>query len=101
MAHRWSSRKSHKRRVRSGKITSVCGTIVCYSTDETSKRDSYHHPCPLCGTEVVSVRMPRGGWVHFEAMKELRRTKHWCLHLGEGMSPRRDDRTLELFNEEK
>lgn len=41
--------------------------------------------------------MPRGGWAHFEGGKGLTRIKHPCLHLGEGLSGRRDEKTPDLF----
>ncbi len=44
---------------------------------------------------------PLGGlrwcWAHFESAKGLTRIKHPCLHIGEGLSQRRDRDTLELF----
>lgn len=99
MAHRWIPRKSHMRRLPSGKVTSVCGTIVHYSAGEARKRQNYRHNCPHCGAKIVSIHMSNGGWAHFEGQKGLSRTKHWCLHLGEGMSRRRDKFTLDLFDD--
>ncbi len=98
MGNRWFSRKSHPRRLASGKMTSVCGTIVCRTTGGEKRNSSYRHPCPRCSAPIVSVHMRRGGWVHFETGEGLTSTKHWCLHLGEGLGRGRDDLTLDLFN---
>ncbi|MDR9774706.1 hypothetical protein RJJ65_18990 [Rhizobium hidalgonense] len=100
MGHRWFPRKSHPRRLASGKVTSVCGTIVCRGFDEKSKKHSYRHPCPHCGAQIVSIHMRNGGWAHFEGKQGLSRTKHSCLHLGEGLGRRRDNLTADLFDQQ-
>jgi hypothetical protein len=41
--------------------------------------------------------MPNGGWAHFEGAEGVERVKHPCMHLGEGLSKKRDEQTLELF----
>lgn len=41
--------------------------------------------------------MPNRGWAHFEGAQGLTRVKHPCLHLGEGLSKKKDEETLELF----
>ncbi|MDK1390013.1 hypothetical protein QN224_32355 [Sinorhizobium sp. 8-89] len=99
MGHRWFPRKSHPRRLASGKVTSVCSTIVCRGVDEKSKKQSYRHPCPHCGAQIVSVHMRNGGWAHFEGKQGLSRTKHSCLHLGDGLGRRRDNLTPDLFDQ--
>jgi hypothetical protein len=43
--------------------------------------------------------MKRGGWVHFEGAKGLGSIKHPCLHRGEALGRRRDEYTLDLFND--
>ena len=60
-------------------------------------KSSYRHPCPRCGTDIISVRMPNSGWAHFEGRNGLSRVKHPCLHLGEGMGSQGDDKTPDLF----
>lgn len=66
--------------------------------DEREKKNRrYAHPCPICGTRIVSVHMPNGGWAHFENAKGLSRIKHPCLHLGEDLPQGRDEQTLDLF----
>ena len=60
-------------------------------------RTSLKRACPVCRALIVSVGMPKGGWVHFEGGEGLTRIKHPCLHLGEGLSRRRDGTTPDLF----
>lgn len=52
---------------------------------------------PLNGPHFIRVRMPNGGWVHFEGKDGLERMKHHCMHFGEGLSKKRDEQTLDLF----
>jgi hypothetical protein len=42
--------------------------------------------------------MKKGGWAHFEGARGLGQIKHACLHRGEGLSRRRDNETLDLFD---
>jgi len=63
----------------------------------SSRSQSYRHECPHCGAHIVSVRMPRGGWAHFEDAKGLGQVKHPCMHIGEGLSKRRDEETPNFF----
>jgi hypothetical protein len=74
-------------------------TWVLQRSVVTRKGGSYRHPCPYCGASITSVNMPGGGWAHFEGAKGLRRVKHPCLHIGEGLSNKRDDQTADLFAE--
>ncbi|GKY87393.1 hypothetical protein STA1M1_12620 [Sinisalibacter aestuarii] len=74
-------------------------TWVFLQTPGHSK-DAYRRRCPVCGAPVINVRMPNGGWAHFEGAKGLSRIKHPCLHIGEGLSRRRDDNTPDLFEQE-
>jgi hypothetical protein len=90
-------RRAHPRRLRSGRTTLVRETWVVSDEHGRGRANAYRHPCPRCGVVIISVHMKRGGWAHFEGGKGLGRVKHPCLHLGEGLSRRRDTETLELF----
>jgi hypothetical protein len=46
---------------------------------------------------VVSVRMKRGGWAHFEGANGLGRVKHPCFSRGDNLGRRRDSETPDLF----
>jgi hypothetical protein len=97
MADRWHYRKEHARRLRTGRTISVCGSWVLQCERVSRSGSSFKRACPLCGALIVSVGMPKGGWVHFEGGEGLTRIKHPCLHLGEGLSRRRDATTPDLF----
>lgn len=94
MAIRLVKRRQHERRTQSGRITIVSANWAAYESKEEGNKSS-KYPCPVCGAEVVRVIMPNGGRVHFEA--SLTGVKHPCFHLGEGLSKKRDDQTLDLF----
>lgn len=98
MGHRWIPRRSHPRRLSNGKTTEVRASWVLKHSPDEKKRLSLRHQCPMCGAEVVTVRMPNGGSAHFEGGKGLSRIKHACLHLGERLSRKRDENTDDLFN---
>lgn len=91
----WFFRRGHMRQLRKGRAVLVRGTWVYQA--ENRKGSAYKHVCPHCGADIVSVRMARGGWGHFEGRKGLGRIKHPCLHLGEMLSRRRDNKTLDMF----
>lgn len=97
MNDRWYYRKAHGRRLRTGQTVSVRGSWALRGDQARSKTSSFRLACPICGAPIVSVGMPKGGWVHFEGVKGLTRIKHPCLHLGEGLSGRRDEATPDLF----
>jgi ribosomal protein S27AE len=94
----WVRRRSHPRRSKSGITTFVRETWELRPERER-KVQVYRHPCPRCGAVVISVHMKRGGWAHFEGAKGLGRVKHPCFNRGEGLGRRRDDMTLDLFDE--
>jgi len=99
MQNFWFKRKQHLRRLASGKHVPISACWVpngMNSPDKTSRRT---HPCPQCGAIISTVRMPNRGWVHFETGKGLSHIKHPCLHLGEGLSRKRDNDTQDLFAE--
>lgn len=97
MRDRWHFRKAHARRLETGRTISVCGGWVLQGDRLSSDSTSFKRACPVCGALIVSVGMPKGGWVHFEGGEGLTRIKHPCLHLGEGLSRRRDGTTPDLF----
>lgn len=96
---RWTKRRSHIRRLPNGRTTSVRECAVFMPDGEGRAAASYRHTCPQCGADLVSIRMPNGGWVHFEGQRGLGRVKHPCLHIGEGLSNRRDEQTPDLFED--
>ncbi len=96
MEKRVHTLRSHQRRSRRGKFHWVCSTLVkrkCEPLGQARLRN-----CPSCGAKILTRIMPNGGLVHFEGGWGLRRIKHPCLHRGEGLSRRRDDGTLDLFD---
>lgn len=97
MTERWYFRKAHTRRLSTGRTISVRGGWVLRGSQRRSKGASFKRACPICGAPILSIGMPRGGWVHFEGGKGLNWVKHPCLHLGEGLSGRRDENTPDLF----
>lgn len=90
-------RRAHWRRLRSKGATPVRESWVVRGSVAAGQGGSYRHPCPVCGSEIISVSMRNGGWAHFNGAAGLTRIKHHCLHLGEGLSKQRDDMTLDLF----
>lgn len=97
MAMRWIRRRQHCRHLKSGQTVSVRASWAIYDEDVPRRDGRYQHNCPSCGTRIISVNMPNGGWAHFEAAKGLTRVKHPCLHRGEGMPRGRDALTMDLF----
>ena len=99
MRSRWSTRRAHLRHMSSGRIVPVRESWVLCRQKTKNSRERYRHKCPICGAAIISVHMQRGGWVHFEGAKGMERIKHSCLHMGEGLSRKRDDRTPDLFED--
>lgn len=97
MRDRWHFRKAHARRLGTGRTISVCGGWVLQGERVSTNGTSFNRACPVCGALIMSVGMPKGGWVHFEGGEGLTRIKHPCLHLGEGLSRQRDLATPDLF----
>lgn len=98
MKPQWIRRRAHTRRLLKGGATYVRANWALRCSKGVSKSGSYRHPCPHCGASVTSVHMPNGGWAHFEGGKGLGRVKHPCLHIGDGLSKKRDDQTGDLFD---
>lgn len=98
MTIKFIPRKAHFRKLKSGRYVPVRAALVAIEGNESRPKPKFYgHPCPICGSYVNSVKMPNGGWAHFERAKGLRRVKHSCLHLGDGLSGSRDDKTPDLF----
>ena len=97
MAGHWRRRRSHSRRLRSGRSTFISATWELRSEERKKTTSAYRHRCPDCGVVVVSVRMKRGGWAHFEGANGLGRVKHPCFNRGDGLGRRRDNETPDLF----
>jgi hypothetical protein len=97
MQPRLIKRRTHTRRLSNNRSTRVRESWVLSSLKKTERGNSYRHPCPCCGSPTITVRMPNGGWVYFEGAEGLERVKHPRMHLGEGLSKKRDERTLDMF----
>lgn len=99
MQSRWTTRRGHIRHLPNGGTTYVreCCVFQPPKTDEQRKR--YTHGCPHCGAQIISRSMPNGGWAHFEGGKGLSKIKHPCLHRDMGGKINKDDRTLDLFEQ--
>jgi hypothetical protein len=98
MGSHWIRRRSHGRRSKSGRTIFVREAWELRSEPGKRQARTYRHPCPDCGTGVISVHMKRGGWAHFEGAKGLGRIKHPCFNRGEGLGRRRDNETPDLFD---
>jgi hypothetical protein len=97
MPGRWIKRREHIRRIGFGRWTRVRESrVFCEAVDQ--RANGYVHPCPICGEPILSIHMRNGGWLHVGAAVGLRRVKHACMHLGEGLSHRRDSETPDLFD---
>ena len=95
-------RKSHVRTLKSGKTTIVPQCWVSAprkGSNKLAKRIRRH--CPKCGAAIISIRMPNGGVVHSEPGLGSSLIKHACLHVGDGLSSSRDDKTGDLFDTEE
>jgi predicted RNA-binding Zn-ribbon protein involved in translation (DUF1610 family) len=99
MTFRWVKRRSHTRRLANGVFTTVQECWVPVAPPSAEKKNSYRHPCPVCGTEIISVRMPNGGWAHFEGREGLTNVKHPCMHMGERLSKKREPDNLDWVDE--
>ncbi len=90
-------RRAHTRLLDDGRRIPVRETIVHISSEPKAERGPFRHLCSDCGAEVLSVPMPNGGWVHFEGRDGLTTVKHPCLARGQRLSAKRDENTLDLF----
>lgn len=97
MSVRLHSRKAHVRHYRSGKIGYVCACVVTHDVGLNEPGKRWSTSCPHCGARIVTVKMPNGGWVRYEAERGMSRIKHACFNRGEGISKSRDGETIDLF----
>lgn len=97
MQPRLIRRRAHTRRLANSRLALVRESWGLVSLGQSEQGTSYRHPCPYCASPIISVRMPNGGWVHFEGKDGLERVKHPCMHLGERLCKKRDEQTLDLF----
>jgi len=93
-------RKAHDRKLRDGGYARVAGSWMVRETADHLNHDtrSVNHACPMCGANVRTVRMPNGGWVHFEGQGGLQTMKHPCFYIGEDMRHRKDPNTPDMFD---
>lgn len=91
-------RKSYVRMV-AGRPVSVREATVYRERASDRKLRSYTMICPICGKDVLRVRMPNSGAAFFERGQGLRRVKHPCFTIGRSLSRRRDAETLDLFDD--
>ena len=93
-------RKAHDRKLRDGGYARVAASWMIRETTHATTHESktFRHECPMCRAEVRSVKMPNGGWVHFEAAGGLQNMKHPCFYIGEDMLHRKDTNTPDLFD---
>ena len=98
MPTRLVRRRAHSRRTRSGGTTFVREAYVCIEVRDAGDGSAHQRACPKCGAAIISVKMPKGGWAHFEGGSGLTRAKHPCLHRGENLGKARDTETFDLFD---
>jgi hypothetical protein len=79
-------------------MTQVRSTLVTRKQAPEKKREAMRVSCRGCGAAIVVVKMPRG-IVHYDDIEGLRRVKHRCNTLGCGLSKKRDEETLDLFDD--
>ena len=93
-------RKAHTRRLQSGDVVHVAASWILRELgDRTQYKSRHEHNCPACGAKVRSVKMPNGGWVHYEVAGGLHSVKHPCFYLGDGIARQKDSETLDLFDD--
>ncbi len=97
MVDRWIKRRAHTRRIRSGRQVPVAAAWIP-SFEKGKVKQNYRRSCPSCGALVLTVRMPRGGWGHFNGAPGLGKIKHPCMYLGQGLGRRRAIDMDDLFD---
>ena len=98
MSDQWIKRRSHRRKLPTGRSATVCEHWVLKAYKKEEKGFGYRDACPECGAQIMNVKMPNGGWVHYEGGNGLWKIKHPCFNRGESLSRRRDEQTLDLFH---
>lgn len=97
MTYGWVRRRSHDRKLASGKIISVSSSWAFYESDSKKRKRQSRSSCPECGAAIISKRMSNGYMLYFEDKKGLTKVRHPCLSRGLGLSKKRDETTLDLF----
>ena len=84
-------------RVRNGKVEFVSGSWARLRETAPSKATRRSGRCPECGAKIIFVKNRIGGRVVLEVGMGRRRVKHLCAHVGEGLSRKKSETTLDLF----
>lgn len=93
-------RRPHTRRLKSGGQIAIAGSwMIREQRIKSHTVKQFRHVCPVCGACVRSVRMPNGGWGHFEGAGGLHSVRHPCFYLGEDIGRHRDSETPDLFKD--
>ncbi|MAP94511.1 MAG: hypothetical protein CMK07_06120 [Ponticaulis sp.] len=92
-------RKAHDRKLKDGSYTRIAGSWQVRETRHANHDSKMlRHDCPTCGAKIRTVKMPNGGWVHYEAEGGLQNMKHPCFYIGEDMLHRKDPHTPDMFD---
>jgi hypothetical protein len=83
-----------------GKSVKVREALVYREGQADKKLRSYGMVCPICGKDIIRIRMPNSGAAFFEGKGGLSRVKHPCFTIGRGLSRRRDEDTLDMFEQD-
>ncbi|MCA8901088.1 MAG: hypothetical protein KDA53_07525 [Hyphomonas sp.] len=102
MGLKWVRRRAHVRRLPSGDCVHVAPSWIPRESKAVDGSDaqgggSFHSACPVCDAPILSLRMPNGGWVHYERGIGLARLKHPCFYVGDDIASTRDAATGDLF----
>ena len=82
-----------------GRSVSVRDATVYRERSSDRALRSFTMICPICGKDVLRIRMPNSGAAFFEGGQGLRRVKHPCFTMGRSLSRRRDTDTMDLFDD--
>lgn len=98
MSIKWVRRRAHMRRLSTGQVVQVAPSWMPIDRSESGNPEkSFHSACPVCDAPILSLRMPTGGWVHYERHKNFSRIKHPCFYRGDDIAQARDNETGDLF----
>ena len=109
-APRFAIRHSHPRRKKRGGFSTVRDHWVLQEPGAAERKNSYRHPCPTCGTEIISVRMPNSGWaalvgvlyLHSQVIVPVLPNRVDCRRRGRvGLSPSGHGRAKPVFGDGK
>lgn len=98
MPDQWIKRRAHTRLLRKGRTAFVAEAWVLIRSGKGKPKRNHRRPCPLCGAPMLTVRMPRGGWAHFNGTAGLGRIKHPCMYIGKDLGRRRAVDMDDLFD---